>query len=94
MIARTMTDQEMAFWLAKKIIKQQVRISALEDELELYRNERGQPIPWKAKVHRAVASPEYTRHVETRLAEILNEVDGASPNASLIQILHRLLSTD
>jgi hypothetical protein len=88
-----MKDKEITLWVVKRLIKQHVRIMALEGELSLYRVD-GHPPPWQGNVRKAIDSPEYKLLADGLLEEKSRAIDAAKSSDDLFRVLLGLLTAN
>jgi hypothetical protein len=81
----------MALEIGRILIQRDVRIAALVAELQMYRDSRGQHLPWPENVQNTVQSPELAYESERRTQELSEALDAATPDDSAMRVLHRHL---
>lgn len=81
-----MTDKEMALRLARLILEFQMRVLALESEIDLYRVD-GSPISWKEKVQRSTDELVKDEPFQKRVSELSSLFEQSTPG-SLLETLY------
>jgi hypothetical protein len=86
-----MTDRELVLDIGNLLIRREIRIAALTAELQMYRDENGQRLDWRANVQRTIESPEQVFASETRVEALKTALDAATPDVPPVRILHQFL---
>ncbi len=87
----TMTDEEIALDIGKRLIDLEIKIAVLKATLSEYRNLDGTQIDWTYTVNRALLSPPIVEQSQTRFAELKTAIAEDNSDEPLIRIVHQVV---